>query len=105
MTINVAAGVAAYSKAINGLAAPQGVAQGAGAAKGTGFGDMLKSALEGAADTEKQGEATSFQAVAGKADINNVVTAVNNAEMTLQTVLAVRDKVVAAYTEILHMTV
>jgi flagellar hook-basal body complex protein FliE len=30
---------------------------------------------------------------------------VNNAELTLQTVLAVRDKVLAAYTEIMHMTV
>jgi flagellar hook-basal body complex protein FliE len=105
MTINVAAGVAAYTKAVNGLAAPQGAASTAGVAQGGGFGDFLKTAIEGAVDSQKQGETASFNAVAGKADINNVVAAVNNAEMTLQTVLAVRDKVVAAYTEILHMTV
>ncbi|HVJ50906.1 MAG TPA: flagellar hook-basal body complex protein FliE [Aliidongia sp.] len=105
MTINVAAGVAAYAKAAQGLAAPQGVTPPTGAGSGSGFGDMLKSALEGAIDSQKQGETASMNAVAGKADINNVVTAVNNAEMTLQTVLAVRDKVIAAYTEILHMTV
>jgi flagellar hook-basal body complex protein FliE len=102
MTINPAAGVAAYSKALNGFTASQGTAQ---ASSGPGFGDVLKSALQDAVGTEKQGEATTLNAVSGKADINSVVSAVNNAELTLQTVLAVRDKVVAAYTEILHMSV
>ncbi len=72
---------------------------------GGGFGDMLKSALTDAIDTQKTGETASLQAATGKADINSVVAAVSNAELTLQTVLAVRDKVVSAYTEIMHMTV
>jgi flagellar hook-basal body complex protein FliE len=103
MTVNLAAGAAAYAKAAKQLAMPGGNA----AVKGTssGFGDMLKSALTDAIDTQKTGEAASLQAATGKADINSVVAAVNNAELTLQTVLAVRDKVVAAYTEIMHMTV
>ena len=103
MTVNLAAGAAAYAKAAQQLATPGGSA----AVKGTGggFGDMLKSALTDAIDTQKTGETASLQAATGKADINSVVAAVNNAELTLQTVLAVRDKVVAAYTEIMHMTV
>ena len=103
MTVNLAAGAAAYAKAAQQLSAPGGTA----AVKGTGngFGDMLKSALTDAIDTQKTGETASLQAATGKADINSVVAAVNNAELTLQTVLAVRDKVVAAYTEIMHMTV
>jgi flagellar hook-basal body complex protein FliE len=103
MTVNLAAGAAAYAKAAKQLAMPGGNA----AVKGTGsgFGDMLKSALTDAIDTQKTGETASLQAATGKADINSVVAAVNNAELTLQTVLAVRDKVVAAYTEIMHMTV
>jgi flagellar hook-basal body complex protein FliE len=47
----------------------------------------------------------SMQAVAGNGDLNSVVAAVTNADVTLQTVVAVRDKVVSAYQEILHMTV
>jgi flagellar hook-basal body complex protein FliE len=104
MTVNLAAGVAAYAKTAKSLAAP-----GAGAAPvkgdGSGFADLLKSAISDAVETQKTGEAASFQAATGKADINSVVAAVNNAELTLQTVLAVRDKVVSAYTEIMHMTV
>ncbi len=71
---------------------------------GGGFAEMLQGALQGAVDAGKAGEAASLGAVTGKADVNNVVVAVNNAELTLQTVLAVRDKVLAAYTEIMHMT-
>ena len=103
MTVNLAAGAAAYAKAAKSLGTPAGAAPVKGT--GGGFGDMLKSALSDAIDTQKTGEAASLQAATGKADINSVVAAVNNAELTLQTVLAVRDKVVAAYTEIMHMTV
>lgn len=103
MTINIAAGAAAYAKAAKQLATPGATTPVKGT--GGGFGDMLKSALSDAIDTQKTGEAASLQAATGKADINSVVAAVNNAELTLQTVLAVRDKVVSAYTEIMHMTV
>lgn len=103
MTVNLAAGAAAYAKAAQQLVTPGGAASVKGT--GGGFGDMLKSALTDAIDTQKTGETASLQAATGKADINSVVAAVNNAELTLQTVLAVRDKVVAAYTEIMHMTV
>jgi len=103
MTINVAAGAAAYAKAAKQLATPGGIAPVKGT--GGGFADMLKSAISDAVETQKTGETASLQAVTGKADINSVVAAVSNAELTLQTVLAVRDKVVAAYTEIMHMTV
>jgi flagellar hook-basal body complex protein FliE len=101
MTINIAAGAAAYANAAKTLTAPQG----AGPASGSSFGDMLKSTLEGAIGDQQKGEAASMQAVAGTGDINSVVAAVTNADVTLQTVVAVRDKVVSAYQEILHMTV
>jgi flagellar hook-basal body complex protein FliE len=103
MTINVAAGAAAYANAARQLGQTASV----GApmkGTGSGFSDMLQSALQGAVDAGKAGEAASLSAVTGKADVNNVVVAVNNAELTLQTVMAVRDKVLSAYTEIMHMT-
>jgi flagellar hook-basal body complex protein FliE len=43
--------------------------------------------------------------LAGKADIVDVVNAVNQAELTLDTVVAVRDKVVSAYQSILNMPI
>ena len=44
-------------------------------------------------------------AAAGQADLMDVVQAVGNAEMTLQTVVAVRDKVVNAYQELMRMPI
>ena len=38
-----------------------------------------------------------------KADLSSVVTAVAEAELTLQTVVAVRDKVIESYKQILRM--
>ena len=43
--------------------------------------------------------------ITGKADIVDVVNAVNQAELTLNTVVAVRDKVVAAYQSIMNMPI
>ena len=43
--------------------------------------------------------------LSSQADLNEIVTAVNNAEMTLQTVVAVRDKVIQAYQEIMRMPI
>lgn len=74
-------------------------------ASGSSFGDMLKSAADDAIGSLKQGEAVSIRAATGKADINDVVTAMSNAEVTLQTVTAIRDRVISAYQSILQMPI
>ena len=43
--------------------------------------------------------------VRGKGDLVDVVSAVNAAEMSLETVVAIRDKVIAAYQDILRMPI
>jgi flagellar hook-basal body complex protein FliE len=75
------------------------------AASGGGFGDMLKQAAESAVGTLEKGEAVSMQAATGKADINQVVTAMSNAELTLQAVTAIRDRVISAYQNVLQMPI
>ena len=72
---------------------------------GKGFTSALKDAAQSAVDTLREGEQKSMQSVAGKVDIRDVVMAVNNAEVTLQTVVAVRDKVIAAYQDIMRMPI
>ena len=47
----------------------------------------------------------SVAAAAGKADIVDVVSSVTNAEVTLQAVVAVRDKVIEAYQDIMKMPI
>lgn len=95
-------------KIANTLSALGGVLGGADASKvkpGGGFGEMLGEALQGALESQKTAETTSAKAVAGKADVTDVVTAVTNAEVALDTVVAVRDRVISAYQEIMRMPI
>jgi flagellar hook-basal body complex protein FliE len=75
------------------------------ASGGVDFASMIRQGAEAAIETGKKGEAMSEAALTGKADIRDVVAAVNNAQITLQTVVAVRDKVITAYNDILHMAI
>lgn len=72
---------------------------------GTDFSSVLKDAAKVAVGDAKAAEKASMSAIAGKADIRDVVNAVANAEMTLETVVNVRDKVINAYNEILRMPI
>lgn len=72
---------------------------------GPSFGDILKETTESAIDTMYQGERMSAKAVMGEADLTDVVQAISAAELTLQTVTAVRDRMISAYQEILRMPI
>ena len=69
------------------------------------FGTLLTRALDGAISTGQQADAQSMQALAGKGDITSVVTAVSRAELALQTTVAVRDRVLQAYQDIIKMPI
>ena len=100
------AAIAAYNNAARSLAGggSSGVAESA-SADGSDFASLLKSGAKAAIESGKKSEELSKQAIAGKADVRDVVAAVNNAELTLQTVVAVRDKVINAYSDILKMPI
>jgi flagellar hook-basal body complex protein FliE len=90
---------------LQGLTVSQATPQAGQAAAPGGFGQMLSQALQDTVDAAKTSEQMSAKAVAGKADVTEVVTAVNNAEMALDTVVAVRDRVISAYQEIMRMPI
>ncbi|MBM3555180.1 MAG: flagellar hook-basal body complex protein FliE [Alphaproteobacteria bacterium] len=69
------------------------------------FADMVASAAKDAVATGHKGEGTSMQGIAKQADLVDVVTAVSNAELTLQTVVTVRDRVIQAYQDIIRMPI
>jgi flagellar hook-basal body complex protein FliE len=102
MTVMPSAAAAAYqalAKIGADAAATPGVASGAN------FSDFLSTAVKDSVGTMKSGEIAAMQQTAGQTDIVNVVTAVNNAELTLDTVVAVRDKVIGAYQDIMKMPI
>ncbi len=103
MAINFSDAVKAYEKiARQDLAPGREPRQPKG---GEDFSAVLREAAEGAIDTLREGERQSLKAAAGTADLTEVVTAVGKAEMTLQTVVALRDRVIQAYQEILRMPI
>lgn len=69
------------------------------------FGDLLAKSIDEAIETNKTSENVSIQAASGQSDLQDVVEAVNAAEISLQTVVSIRDRVISAYQEILRMPI
>jgi flagellar hook-basal body complex protein FliE len=96
-----------FADAVNAYASAARMPKDGGAAEtgGNGFGDLLARAAGGVVDTIAKGEHASLQAAMGNADLAKVTEAVNNAEIAVQTVVAIRDRVVAAYQDIMRMPI
>ena len=77
----------------------------AGDSGGVTFSDFLKAKADQSVEALRASEEMSAKAVTGEADIVDVVQAVGNAELTLQTVVAVRDRMISAYQEIMRMPI
>jgi flagellar hook-basal body complex protein FliE len=69
------------------------------------FTDFLSDAVKDGIKTMKTGEQMATGAITGQSNIVDVVNAVNSAEITLDTVVAVRDKVIQAYQSIMSMPI
>lgn len=72
---------------------------------GPDFGAVLGQALQGAVDAGRDADTRAMAAIGGGGDITSVVTALSRADLALQTTVAIRDKVVAAYQDILKMPI
>jgi flagellar hook-basal body complex protein FliE len=90
--------IAAYTQALQRPPADD-------AAATPSFGALLEQTLSQAVDAGHKGEAIATAAVSNQTSLQEVVEAVNAAELTLQTVVAVRDRMIAAYQEILRMPI
>jgi flagellar hook-basal body complex protein FliE len=67
------------------------------------FAELVSQALGNVVDAGHKAEKVSTLALMGKADITELATAVSSAELALNTVVAIRDKVVSAYQQIMQM--
>jgi len=64
-----------------------------------GFAEIVPGRPVGCAGCVQGGRREGSHGVAKKADTLDVASAINNAELTLQSVVAVRDRVIQAYQE------
>ena len=72
---------------------------------GNSFSDLVGRALQGAVSTSQSAETQSLAAISGQGDLTQVVTAVSRAELALQTTVAIRDRVLQAYQDIIKMPI
>ena len=101
-TSAIAAGAYAATQSLLNTPTKPGGAQ---ASTGLDFSSLIQSAVSGVAQSGKAAEAQALAAASGKADIVDVVTAVAESEAALETLVAVRDRVIAAYEEIMRMPI
>jgi flagellar hook-basal body complex protein FliE len=75
------------------------------AAAGASFGAALSRAMDQAVEIGRSADAAATAALTGQGSVTEVVLAVSRAELALQTAVAVRDRVVSAYQEIMRMPI
>ncbi len=104
ITDNLAA-VRAYQQAAQKLQNPVADANESQEALAPNFSGMVKDVVNQATASVKNAEQMAALGATGQAPLVEVATALSAAEVTLETVVAVRDKVIQAYQEILRMPV
>ena len=105
MSINTLSATNAYR---NQLKLQENIQEALSSDEGTAkssFSQMLGESLKEGLDTLRQSEAVKMQSLTGKVELTDLVAAVSSAELTLNTVVAVRDKVIGAYQDILRMPI
>lgn len=88
------------------LTDPAGIAKGgADAAAGGSFGALLKDVVGAIGQAGQKADTQAQALAAGKTNIVDVVTAVAESEVAIDAVVAVRDKVIQAYEDIMKMPI
>ncbi|WP_417670916.1 flagellar hook-basal body complex protein FliE [Roseibium sp.] len=69
------------------------------------FGQLVQEAVGNVVDKGRDMDEKSIGLVEGKTDVVDVVTAIAETEMALETMVTVRDRVISAYEEIMRMPI
>jgi|SRR5471032_2359046 flagellar hook-basal body complex protein FliE len=102
------AAASAYANIARLAADPSTAVAGLGGAKGgsdTSFTSVLKEAMGSIQETGRKSDSQALAMANGKSNMVDAVTAVAETEVAIDAVVAVRDKVIAAYEEIMKMPI
>jgi flagellar hook-basal body complex protein FliE len=100
--------IGAYAAAARLIADPTQAGAAAAAAdgnSGTSFASVLKEAISSVNELGHKSDAQTRAMVNDKSNMVDVVTAVSETEVAIDAVVAVRDKVIAAYEDIMKMPI
>lgn len=94
-TVSPAAAASAYAK----------IDAGSSSESGAGFASVMQQAIGSAIQSGHEADTQSVQAIAGKGNLTEIVAAISHADLALQTAVAIRDRVVTAYQEVMRMAI
>ncbi|GAB4115127.1 MAG: flagellar hook-basal body complex protein FliE [Sideroxydans sp.] len=100
-------GLLAQMRAAVAVAQGQSPTPAAGAGGGVDFGTVLKSSLDGVNHAQREAEAMQQAFVLGddKVSLSDTMIAMQKANISFQTAVQVRNRMVAAYNDIMNMQV
>ena len=97
--------LSAYGSALKRAQAGPGAAPADGAPAAPRFESLLRAEVDATRDSLRASEAKAVEALSGRASLQEVVEAVTEAELSLQKMTAVRDRMISAYQEIIRMPI
>ena len=103
MTPTTAAGAYSAVAKLAGGSQAQPPAVDRTAAGGSDFGGLLREALGSVSASGHAAEVGAVGMTSGKTDVVDVVTALADTQTALETMVAIRDRVISAYEDILRM--
>jgi flagellar hook-basal body complex protein FliE len=107
MTVNFSAALNAYNTAarISNNIETSGDSVTPARINGNDFSGIISSPISSSIASMKNAEAVVGKSLVKQADITDVVMAISKAELTLKTVIEVRDRLVAAHQDIMKMPI
>jgi flagellar hook-basal body complex protein FliE len=108
MALPIGAATTAYAnvaKLLNNQGSKPAINQVADLGGGNDFAKLLGQAVQGVVDSGKVSDTKAMDMVNGKGDMVDVVTAISQTELAMDTMVAVRDRVISAYEEIMRMPI
>lgn len=72
---------------------------------GVNFADAMNKAMENTVAALKDGEVTAVGAISDEVSLDQLAISIANAEMSLRTVVAIRDRIITAYQDIIKMPI
>jgi flagellar hook-basal body complex protein FliE len=101
-----ASAASAYASLARLTTGAEGLAKALGnSSDGPDFGALVKQAMSAVAESGHKADKQTEAAVAGKANLVDVVTAVAETEVAIDALVSVRDRVIRSYEDILKMPI
>ncbi|ODT68216.1 MAG: flagellar hook-basal body complex protein FliE [Pelagibacterium sp. SCN 63-23] len=72
---------------------------------GGSFADMLAQNVQGVVEQGRAADQMALDMVSGKANVVDMVTALSETEMAIESMVTIRDRVISAYEEIMRMPI